>query len=213
MDVAAIMKLEQVVMGDHDRVDWTVSEAPAPDEVPPPTAAVLAPRRLLPARRLTRRGWILLGAFIALAVTVAAALPVWESWRTLQAVEAVVAQQEQARLAGDWTALRQYYATDPTVWATNQIVPLTNGLFAAPIDLPGLRPGTQAGRVGQFQVLGPGLVRADVIRSVVLADGTQASFALPHFYKFTGGIWREVAPPDTAPDQVRQLHGTRVDVV
>jgi hypothetical protein len=200
-------------MGDPNRVDWTISEAPAPNEVPPPTAAVLAPRQLLPASHPSRRAWVVLGAFVIMAVGVAAAFPRWEAWRTRQAVERVIAQQEQARLAGNWTALRQFYGDDPTVWATNQILPLTNGLFPAPIDLPGLRPLAQAGRLGQFQVLGPGLVRADVIRWVFLADGTQASFAQPQFYQFTGGVWRQAAPPNTAPDQARQLHGTRVDVV
>jgi type II secretory pathway pseudopilin PulG len=206
-------------LSDDNSIDWTISDAPSDDEPADPSAAgsLKPPRPRKPRHssphRLSRRTGLLLGVVTVLALLLTAALPRWEAWRTRQAVEAVVAQQEQARLAGDWTALRQYYTAVPTDFATNQIVPISNGLFPAPIDLPGQRPGTQAGHVGQFQVLGSGLVRADVVRSIILADGTLTSFAMPQFYQFSAGAWRQVPAPDTGPEQALQLHGARVDVV
>jgi hypothetical protein len=205
-------------LSDDNSLDWTISDAPSDDEPPdPPANGPLKPPRPPKPRSsspiwLLRRTGLLLGVVTALALLLTAALPRWEAWRTRRAVEAVVAQQEQARLAGDWTALRKYYTAVPTDFATNQIVPLSKGLYSAPIDLPGLQPPKQAGRVGQFQMLSSGLVRADVARSVELADGTLASFALPQFYQFSAGVWRQVPAPDAGAAHALELHGARVDV-
>jgi type II secretory pathway pseudopilin PulG len=195
------------------QVDWTFGPAPSADE-PPPPAPVARPPRPGPAAalRLSRRTWLLLGALVVLAVALTVALPALQNARDRQAVEQLVARQEQARLAGDWVELRATYAPDGLGWAASRLTRMQNGWLPTPLSLPGLRSDGQPGRVTRFQVVGQQLARADVTRGFVLADGTPVSFAMPQFYQYTKGTWWQVAPPAVPRDQAQHFHGARLDV-
>ena len=194
-------------------LDWTFAPAPWDDE-PTPSGAPRRPRFPGPraAWRLSRRTWLLLAALAALAVALTVAVPKVQNSRDRQAVEQVVARQEQARLAGDWFALRATYANDSVGWAQSRVLRMQNGWLPTPISLPGLRPDGRPGRVSGFQVAGPQLARADVERGFVLADGTRVTFAMPQFYQFAQGAWLQTPPPDVPRDQVQYIHTARVDV-
>jgi hypothetical protein len=199
-------------MSDPDLLDWTISDAPAHDEAPDrPPAPAPRPRLTAHLRRVSRRAWLLLGAVVVLVVGLTAALPFVETLRQRQAVQQVVALQEQARLAGNWDTLRSSFADDQGRWAGEQIAMQQGGGFIFPLNLPGVRPLPESGRVGTFQIIGPQLARADVVRSYQLSDGSRVSFALPQFYQFSAGSWKQVAPPKVA-DPLQALHGTRVDM-
>jgi hypothetical protein len=199
------------------RLDWTFGPAPGADENLPSAA----PRRPGPssraAVRLSRRMWLVLGALAALALALTVALPAVENARTRQAVEQVVARQEQARLAADWESLRASYAADSLGWAVTRVLRLRNGWLPTPISLPGLRSDGKPGRVVRFQVVGPQLARADVERGFILANGAHVTFVMPQFYQFAKGAgqqaaWRQAPPPDVPTDQAQHFHGARVDL-
>jgi hypothetical protein len=57
----------------------------------------------------------------------------------------------------------------------------------------------------------PTLARADVERGFVLANGQTATFAMPQFYQFVSGAWRQVPPPAQSGEDELHLHGQRVD--
>src|SRR5258705_1042146 len=194
------------------RLDCTISGARALDEPPDrPPAPAPRPRLTAHLRRLSRRAWLLLGTVVVLVVGLTAALPFVEAQRQRQAVEAVVARQEQARLAGDWAALRTSFASEKGSWTNEQIALLEGGGFVLPLDLPGVRPLPEPGRVGTFQIISPQLAPADVVRSYQLNDGSRAGFALPQFYQFEAGAWKQIAPAKTARF-MQPLPGAYVDV-
>jgi hypothetical protein len=201
-------------MAEDEILDWTISNAPPSGEEPPEQPAPSQPPALppVPRRSWSRRVWVLFGAVAVLVLVFTAVFSRLESVRLRQSVELVIAQQEQARLVGDWTALRSSYTDDPAGWADGQIARLQKGESSMPILLPGLQHQDQPGHVSQFQVLGSQLVRADVIRSFQFVDGTHLTLTLPQFYQYAAGAWRQVTPPETAADSVRTLHGARVDV-
>jgi hypothetical protein len=201
-------------MGDDNLLDWTISNAPSSSDAPPAPLPPGQPssRPSGPRRAFSRWTWVILAALPVLALLYVTNFPRLENQRIQREVEAVIAQQEQARLAGDWPRLRGTFADDNMGWPNDQITRMRNGGFASPIQLPGLGSAHQAGRVSQFQVLGPQLVRADVVRAFELVDGTQVNLALPQFYQFAAGAWQQIAPPETPTDQALQLHGARVDV-
>jgi WD40-like Beta Propeller Repeat len=198
-------------------LDWTFGPAPSADD-PPPNSV---PRRSRPspgaAQRLSRRTWLLLGAVGVLAVTLTLALPLIETARARRAVAQVVAAQEAARLAADWSTLGASYAADPLGWGVIHLQRLRNGWLPTPLSLPGLRADGQPGRVIRFQLVSSQLARADVERGFVLADGTPVTFAMPQFYQFTQAAgqppgWRQTPPPEAASDSAEHIHGPRVDM-
>ena len=196
-------------MGDKPLLDWTITAAPASDEPPPaPPSSSPAPQLRRP---LARRVWFLLGVLPVLALVFTVVYARVERQRIQREVETVIAQQDQALLAGDWQTLRGFYADDPLNWGNAQIRQLRSGRFAAPISLPGLVPELTLSQVSQFQQLSPQLVRADVIRSFHFMDGASLRLARPQFYQFAAGAWRQVPPPLTATEPPLQLIGARVD--
>jgi len=197
-------------------LDWTFGPAPSAYE-PPPANAPRRPRpSLAAANRLSRRTWLLLGAVGVLAVALTASFPLIETARARRAVEQVVAAQEAARLAADWTTLAGSFAQDPLGWGTIHLARLQRGWLPTPISLPGLRADGQPGHVIRFQLLSSTLARADIERGFVLADGTPVTFAMPQFYQFTQaagrGGWQQVPPPAVTDDQAEHIHGQRVDM-
>jgi hypothetical protein len=198
-------------MSDPDLLDWTISDAPAADAVSPVDPPASTPRPPAYSLRLSRRARLLLGTVVVLVVGVTLALPFIEVQRQRRAVEQVVAQQEQARLAGDWTALSESYAGYTASWSIDQISMPQDGGVVLPLNLPGLRPLREPGRVGTFQITGPQLARADVVRRFQNYDGRRVNFAFPQFYQFASDAWKQVNPPKVA-DPLQSLHGTRVDV-
>ncbi len=203
-------------------LDWTFGPAPAADD-PAPNTPPRRPARPNPAAalRLSRRTWLLLGAVTVAALAILLLLPRYELARTQQAVEQVVAAQEAARLAGDWDTLGATFAQDGAGWGAVHLQRLRNGWLPTPIRLPGLRSDEQPGQVIDFQTLAPApsagvatpaLARVDVARGFVLADGQPATFAMPQFYRFVSGAWRQAPPPALTGDDGLHLHGQRVDL-
>ena len=189
-------------------LDWTFDPAPDADD-PPPNMLPRRPARPNPAAalKLSRRTWLLLGAVTLAALAIIVLLPRFELARTQNAVAQVVAAQEAARLAGQWAALSDTFAQDGAGWGAIHQQRLRNGWLPTPIRLPGLRSDGLPGRVIDFQLATPELAQADVERGFVLANGQRATFAMPQFYQFVAGAWRQ-APPPTG-DDARHLHGQR----
>jgi len=192
-------------------VDWTFAAAPEPDE---PAWLVGGADSDRPGGH-TRR-WLEIQVACAVVVAAAwilvAALPCLQSWQTRQAVEDVIARQEQARLARDWGAFRETLEEPTSDWANQQVQRMSSGWQAAAFGLPGARLAGTAGQVNQFQALTPASAVAEVIRTYILADGTQAEFAMPQYYTFEDGGWHQVPAPRGAAGDLEALHGARVDV-
>jgi hypothetical protein len=203
---------------DVNLIDWTFSEAPEADEPPagpewpqPRPVPVSGPRLPMLAPRL-QLTWLVPGFLTVLALAVTAAMPSFQGWLVRRAVESQVAQQEQARLAGDWSALRGTFDEPAGDWTNQQIEHLRSSWQAAAFGLPGAHLTGAAGQVHDYQLLTPQLARVEVVRRFSLYDGTPVRFGLPQFYRFAGGAWRQTAPPREPAGDPRALHRSLVDV-
>jgi hypothetical protein len=154
----------------------------------------------------------MLAALAVLAIALNAFWPRLEDWRTRRAIEAVITQQEQAVIAGDRAGLRASFKNPGGTWADDQVQHLQFGWQTAAFGLPGGHLDGQPGTISDYEVLAPELVRADVARTYVLADGTHAAFALPQYYQFVQGAWRQVPGPHSPTDDREALQAGRVYV-
>ena len=203
--------MSRLFKSDLDPIDWTFSEAPLPTEAPQ-TPSQLPPPDRQPLS--SRPAWprVLLVMLALLAVALALVLPGLEAERTRRSIEAVVAQQEQARLAGDQTALQAWFKDPAGGWAQDQLQHLRSGWQPAAFGLPGAQIERLPGTIVSYQVLSANLVRTEVARSYLLADGTDAKIALPQYYQYADGTWRQVPGPNYPTDDQEVVHGSRVDV-
>ncbi len=202
---------------DADLLDWTVAEAPDPDEStpfppvsPPPLAAPDGhPETLSP--KISRRLWLIAGGLIVASLLGLALFSAWDRYRVWRAVEQMVALEEQAALAGDTGALTQLYDPGATTWAALQIQRVRNGQ-AAPLPMTVLRPVPEPGRLRSVETLTPDTVRADVVHQFLAPDGSRASFALPQFYRYANGAWKRTAPPATYRGELQKWSGKHIDL-
>jgi len=203
-------------MSDPDLLDWTISDAPAPDEAPlpdEPRAPLRPPPAPPPRRPLPGWTWLLLGTVIVLAVLVSAfGLPALERYRARRAVEAVVAQEAAAIEAGDWDALRALY--DPTLgyWATSEIQLIKQGAMPPLLWPYGMRAAEVPSQVRAVTVLDPKLAKVEVERIYAVPDGTRVTLTLPQFYRYAEEGWVRTEPPKAWWGEPQTYHGARVDL-
>jgi hypothetical protein len=211
---------------DDDILDWNITDIPEPepgDPADPPAARLPAggappaaqPQpagRRLAWRRLSasRRGWLLLGVIVASAATAVFAFPRLEVYRARLAVQAVIAQQEQAILAGDWETLRGLYAANADTWAHQHIQRFQRHAAAAALPVPWAVPEAQAGWLHDFELLDARLARAAVAHRYRLPGGGAAVFATTHYYAFEAGAWRQAMPPGHVWRDRQDIHRLRL---
>jgi len=202
---------------DADLLEWTVAEAPAPDESAPllsisppsPPAPDGHPAALSP--KISRRLWLTAGGLIAVSLLGLALFSVWDKYRVRRAVEQMVALEEQAALAGDTETLTQLYDPGATTWAGLQIQRVRNGQ-AVPLPMQALRAVPEPGILRSVETLTPDIVRADVVHQFHAPDGTRASFALPQFYRYANGEWKRIPPPESYRGELQEWSGKYVDL-
>jgi len=199
-------------------MEWTFDEAPNAKESgsagrQSPTPGQSGRGRLATgSRRAANRAVLLVGVLAALAVALSMLLPQVEAWRTRRDIEAVVLRQEQALIAGDRAALHATFKNPGDLSIDDLVRRLKSGWQPAAFGLPGAQWDGQPGTIHAFQVLSAGLVRADVARTYVLADGTRATFAMPQYYQFTAGAWQQVPAPPSPTNDIESLSRDRLYV-
>jgi len=202
---------------DADLLDWTVAEAPAPDDsasfppISPPSLPTPEGQPATPSLKISRRLWLIAGGLIVASLLGLALFSAWDKYRVRRAVEQVVALEEQAALAGDTETLTQFYDPGATTWAALQIQRVRNGQ-AMPLPMQALRPAPEPGVLRSVETLTPDTVRADVVHQFIAPDGTRASFALPQFYRYANGEWKRIPPPESYRGELQEWSGKYVDL-
>jgi hypothetical protein len=201
-----------------DVLEWTLADAPSPDETPPADWAA-PPESGLPstaaheahhARRFSRWTWLILGGLILLSISAIAGYAAWTKWRAEDALRRVVLAEETAALAGDVNTLRQLIAPGYADWTAAQLVLAQHGQ-AAPVPLPWLKPPTQRGTITAIKQFGSDIMLVTVAREFSGADGRPITFTLPQFYQYHDG-WKRV-PPSFYDDEQKELSDDRLTVM
>lgn len=195
-----------------DVLDWTVTEAPAPDEPAPlPSHSPPSPPPDEPpathSLKISRRLWLIAGGLIVASLLGLALFSAWDQYRVRRAVEQVVALEEQAALAGDADGLKQLYEASNPDWARRA----ASGQ-AAPLPMRWLRPVPEPGVVRSVETLTQDTVRADVARRFIAPDGSRVSFALPQFYHYANGEWKRIPPPTDFWGKLQEWSGKYIEI-
>lgn len=206
-------------MGDNsDLLDWTITEAPPLDETPAPEASLAPPAEpaALPhfePPHLSRRVWLLLGSFSALAVA-AAAFIVWRSQQTMhEAVRQAITTEE--RWARDSNPALLASLLDPQ--ADNWLILETGWVSMgqpSPLPDPALRAVRETpGVIQSITQIASDTVRAEVARVFSAPDGAPYTFLFAQYYRYADKQWRRTAIPASVWGETHEYVGQRLSLV